>query len=116
MNSEGKPQYREIKLKDATAGPRHPELGDGYQAALVNFGYMANEVVTTEEIVNRLPKFFTRGPAGARNCPGLVVQAGPWEDTHVGGSGMMGDLQTHSLRYVGARYSKRSYSEQDAVP
>ncbi len=54
MNSEGKPQYREIKLKDATAGARHPELDDGYQAALVNFGYMANEVVTTEEIVNRL--------------------------------------------------------------
>ncbi len=41
-------------VKDATAGARHPELGDGYQAALVNFGYMANDVVTTEEIVNRL--------------------------------------------------------------
>ncbi len=41
-------------VKDATAGARHPELGDGYQAALINFGYMANEVVTTEEIVSRL--------------------------------------------------------------
>jgi nicotinamidase-related amidase len=41
-------------VKDATAGAKHPELGDGYQAALVNFGYMANEVVTTEEIVGRL--------------------------------------------------------------
>ena len=41
-------------VKDATAGARHPELGDGYQAALVNFGYMANEVVTTEEITTRL--------------------------------------------------------------
>jgi len=41
-------------VKDATAGARHPELGDGYQAALVNFGYMANEVVTTEEIVSRM--------------------------------------------------------------
>ncbi len=41
-------------VKDATAGARHPELGDGYQAALVNFGYMANEVVTTEEITARL--------------------------------------------------------------
>ena len=41
-------------VRDATAGARHPELGDGYQAALVNFGYMANEVVTTEEIVSRL--------------------------------------------------------------
>ncbi len=41
-------------VKDATAGARHPELGDGYQAALINFGYMANEVVTTEEIVSRI--------------------------------------------------------------
>ena len=41
-------------VKDATAGARHPELGDGYQAALVNFGYMANETVTTEEIVPRM--------------------------------------------------------------
>ncbi len=41
-------------VKDATAGARHPELGDGYQSALVNFGYMANEVVTTEEITARL--------------------------------------------------------------
>jgi nicotinamidase-related amidase len=36
-------------VKDATAGAKHPELGDGYQAALVNFGYMANAVMTTEE-------------------------------------------------------------------
>ncbi len=43
-------------VKDATAGARHPELGDGYQSALINFGYMANEVVTTEQIVSRLEK------------------------------------------------------------
>ena len=49
-------------VKDATAGARHPELGDGYQSALVNFGYMANEVVTTEEIVSRLKE--TAGQAG----------------------------------------------------
>ncbi len=41
-------------VKDATAGARHPDLGDGYQAALINFGYLANEVVTTEEIISRL--------------------------------------------------------------
>ena len=41
-------------VKDATAGARHPELGDGYQAALINFGYIANEVVTAEEITARL--------------------------------------------------------------
>ena len=38
-------------VKDATAGARHPELGDGYQAALINFGYMANAVMTTDEAV-----------------------------------------------------------------
>jgi nicotinamidase-related amidase len=38
-------------VKDATAGARHPELGDGYKAALVNFGYMANAVLSTEETV-----------------------------------------------------------------
>jgi nicotinamidase-related amidase len=36
-------------IKDATAGARHPELGDGYQAALVNYGYMANAVLSTDE-------------------------------------------------------------------
>ena len=36
-------------VKDATAGARHPEPGDGYQAALVNFGYMANAVLSTDE-------------------------------------------------------------------
>ena len=38
-------------VKDATAGARHPELGDGYQAALINFGYMANAVLSTEEVL-----------------------------------------------------------------
>ncbi len=36
-------------VKDATAGPRHPQLGDGYKAAIVNFGYLANAVLTTGE-------------------------------------------------------------------
>ena len=38
-------------VKDATAGARHPDLGDGYQAAMVNFGYMANAVMSTDEAV-----------------------------------------------------------------
>ena len=41
-------------VKDATAAAQHPELGDGYQAALVNFGFMANAVVTTDEAVELL--------------------------------------------------------------
>lgn len=38
-------------VKDATAGAKHPDLGDGYAAAVVNFGFIASAVVTTDEIV-----------------------------------------------------------------
>ncbi len=41
-------------VKDATAAAIHPELGNGYDAALVNFGFMANAVVTTAEAVGLL--------------------------------------------------------------
>lgn len=41
-------------VKDATAGARHPELGDGYKAAVINFGYIANAVVSTDEIVKNM--------------------------------------------------------------
>ena len=41
-------------VKDATAGARHPELGDGYQAALINFGYLASAVLSTEEAVRAI--------------------------------------------------------------
>ena len=41
-------------VKDATAGARHPELGDGYQAALINYGYMANAVLTTDDAVKAM--------------------------------------------------------------
>jgi nicotinamidase-related amidase len=38
-------------VKDATAAPRHPQLGDGYKAAVINFGFLANAVLTTDEAV-----------------------------------------------------------------
>ncbi len=41
-------------VKDATAAARHPQLGDGYPAALTNFGFMANEVVSTDEAVQAM--------------------------------------------------------------
>ncbi len=42
-------------VKDATAAGQHPELGDGYTAAaLINFGFIANAVVTTKEAVASL--------------------------------------------------------------
>jgi nicotinamidase-related amidase len=41
-------------VKDATAGARHPELGDGYKAALINFGFIANAVLSTDEVVKAM--------------------------------------------------------------
>ena len=41
-------------VKDATAAPRHPQLGDGYKAAVVNYNFIANAVLTTEEAVSAL--------------------------------------------------------------
>jgi nicotinamidase-related amidase len=41
-------------VKDATAGPRHPELGDGYKAAVINFGFLANAVLTTDAAVRAM--------------------------------------------------------------
>lgn len=41
-------------VKDATAGPRHPEWGDGYQAAMINYRFLAHEVLSTDETVARM--------------------------------------------------------------
>ena len=43
--------FEVLVVKDATAAPRHPELGDGYRAALINFGYIANAVLSTDDVV-----------------------------------------------------------------
>ena len=41
-------------IRDATAGAKHPELGDGYQAAITNFGFLASAVVTTADAVESM--------------------------------------------------------------
>ena len=41
-------------VKDATAAVRHPKLGDGYKAAVINFGFLANAVLTTDEAVKAM--------------------------------------------------------------
>lgn len=46
--------FEVIVVRDATAAAVAPDLGDGYRAALTNFGFIANEVVTTAEIVARM--------------------------------------------------------------
>jgi nicotinamidase-related amidase len=41
-------------VADATAAAQHPEMGDGFAAALTNFRYIAGAVLTTEETVTAL--------------------------------------------------------------
>jgi nicotinamidase-related amidase len=41
-------------VKDATAGPRHPVWGDGYQAAMINYQFLAHAVLSTDEVVERM--------------------------------------------------------------
>ena len=41
-------------VKDATAGPRHPEWGDGYQAAMINYRFLAHAVLSTDEVLAQM--------------------------------------------------------------
>ena len=41
-------------VKDATAGPRHQVWGDGYQAAMINYQFLAHAVLSTDEAVDRM--------------------------------------------------------------
>jgi nicotinamidase-related amidase len=41
-------------VKDATAGPRIPEIGDGYKSAVINYGFLANAVLTTDAAVKQM--------------------------------------------------------------
>ena len=45
--------YEVAVVRDATAAAMLPE-GDGYQAALINFRYMANALWRTDEAVKRI--------------------------------------------------------------
>ena len=39
---------------DAVAGPRHPVWGDGYQAALVNYRFLAHAVLATAQVIGAM--------------------------------------------------------------
>jgi nicotinamidase-related amidase len=54
-------------VKDATAAPRHPELGDGYKAAIINYGFLANAVLSTEDAVKAMSQ--TKGNGDAASLP-----------------------------------------------
>jgi hypothetical protein len=38
-------------VKDATTGPKHPEWGYGYTAALINYAFLAHAVLITDQAV-----------------------------------------------------------------
>jgi len=40
--------------RDAVAGPRHPVWGDGYQAALINYQFLAHAVLSTDEVLSMM--------------------------------------------------------------
>ncbi|MBX7450920.1 cysteine hydrolase [Mycolicibacterium sp. 3033] len=46
--------FEVVVVSDATAGPRHPVFGDGYQAALINYGFLAHAVMTTTEVISAM--------------------------------------------------------------
>ncbi len=46
--------FEVVVAKDATAAPRHPEWGDGYTAALINFKFLAHGVPSTDEVVKAM--------------------------------------------------------------
>lgn len=41
-------------VKDATAAPRHPQAGDGYPGAVVNYNYFASAVWTTNQALEAM--------------------------------------------------------------
>ena len=43
--------FEVVVVKDATAAAVTPDLGDGYASALTNYGFIANDVVTTDQAV-----------------------------------------------------------------
>lgn len=45
--------FEVVVVRDAVAGPKLPD-GDGYGSALVDFRYIANDLVTTDEAVDKL--------------------------------------------------------------
>lgn len=45
--------FEVVVVRDAIAGPKLPD-GDGYGSALVNFRYIANGVMTTDDVVKKL--------------------------------------------------------------
>ena len=46
--------FEVLVAREATAGPRHPEWGDGYPAAVINFRFLAHAVLYTDDVVDAM--------------------------------------------------------------
>jgi len=46
--------FEVVVARDAAVGPRHPEWGDGYTAALINFNFLAHAVLPADEVVKAM--------------------------------------------------------------
>lgn len=46
--------FEVVVVKDAVAGPRHPQWGDGYKAALVNYQFLAHATLSTDEALQAM--------------------------------------------------------------
>ena len=44
--------FEVVVVRDAIAGPKLPD-GDGYHSALVNFRYIANGLLSTDEVIGK---------------------------------------------------------------
>ena len=46
--------FEVVVIKDATAAAIHPQLGNGYEAALTNFKFIASDVLSTEQVIESM--------------------------------------------------------------
>jgi hypothetical protein len=46
--------FKVAVVRDATAAPRHAKLGDGYPGAIVNFGFIASAVLSTDDALKAM--------------------------------------------------------------
>lgn len=69
--------FEVVVVADATAAAQHPQPGDGYQAALTKFRFMASGVMTTAEVVAALG--YGRDSGGRSSIAPLSPVACLWQ-------------------------------------
>jgi nicotinamidase-related amidase len=65
-----------LVARDATAGPRHPEWGDGYTAALINFRFLAHALLYTDDVMDAMKRREAASQALASHRRSTVTSSG----------------------------------------